>query len=386
MTRAAHGRLVLAVTMATLLALPARAQGTLSTQGLGFPPGQLSTHSRTMGGATGETDPISPLNPAAIGLLNVSILSFQVEPEYRDLEVGQRTIRTSLARFPLFMGALTLGGKWVASLSSSTLLDRTYETTVRDSQVVNGDSVKSTLTERSEGAINDIRLAVSYAPSTWLKVGLGLHALSGSDILQTTRAFDDTIRFARDAQRAVVGFGGNAISVGAVSMFPRLGAIGVTYRRGGSMRTYDGDAVVGSGRAPDHLGVSAVYLGIRGTALAVRAARDNWSQLEGMAPTLNIHEGWDIGAGADVTGPRFGASAIGLRAGGRWRTLPFSPGAGPVKERTWSGGFVLPFARRAVELHMGALRASRSYDLAPSSGGPVSESSWTISTGLSVRP
>lgn len=36
----------------------ARAQGTLSTQGLGFPPGQLSTAARTMGGATGEADPL----------------------------------------------------------------------------------------------------------------------------------------------------------------------------------------------------------------------------------------------------------------------------------------------------------------------------------------
>lgn len=378
--------LALAGALLMALATAANAQGTLSTQGLGFPPGQLSTHSKSMGGATGETDPVSPLNPAAIGLLNAPILAFQVEPEYRVLTVGGRSIRTSISRFPLFMGALTLGGKWVVSLSASTLLDRTYETITRDSQVVNGDSVKSTVTERSEGALNDLRLAVSYAPSTWLKVGFGAHALSGSDILHTTRAFDDTIRFITDAQRTVVGFGGTALSVGAITMFPRVGAVGVTYRRGGSVRTYDDDVVVGSGRAPDHLGISAVYLGIRGTALAVRAAKDSWSQLEGMARTLNIHEGWDMGVGADVTGPRFGSSAIGLRAGARWRTLPFSPDASPVKEKTWSGGFVLPFARRAVELHLGALRASRSYELAPAAGGPASENSWTLSTGLSVRP
>jgi hypothetical protein len=364
----------------------AAAQGTLSTQGLGFPPGQLSTHAKTMGGATGETDPVSPLNPAAIGLLNAAILAFHVEPEYRDIRVGDRSLSTTVSRFPLFMGAMTLGGKWVVSLSSSTLLDRTYQTTTRDSQVVGGDSVKSTLTERSEGALNDIRLALSYSPSPWLKIGLGGHALSGSDVVQTVRAFDDTLRFATDAQRAVVGFGGNALSVGAVTMFPRVGAIGVSYRRGGTVRSYDDDVVVGSGRAPDHFGISAVYLGIRGTALAVRAAKDNWSQLEGMARTLDIHEGWDFGVGADVTGPRFGASAIGLRAGGRWRTLPFSPGSSPVKEKTWSGGFVIPFARRTVELHFGALRSSREYDLIATEGGPASEKSWTLSTGFSVRP
>ena len=379
------GALLLSVTTA------AGAQGTLSTQGLGFPPGQLSTHAKSMGGATGETDPVSPLNPAAIGLLNAPILAFQVEPEYRQLTIGGRSIRTSVSRFPLFMGALTLGGKWAVSLSASTLLDRTYETVTRDSQVVSGDSINSTVTERSEGALNDLRLAVAYAPSTWLKVGFGAHALSGSDVLLTMRAFDDSVRFITDAQRTVVGFGGTALSVGAVTMFPRVGAIGVTYRRGGSIRTYDDDVVVGSGRAPDHIGVSAVYLGIRGTALAVRAAKDNWSQLEGMARTLSIHEGWDMGVGADVTGPRFGSSAIGLRAGARWRTLPFSPSSSPVKEKTWSGGFVLPFARRAVELHVGAMRASRSMDIDPLAdpfpgSSPISEKSWTLSTGFSVRP
>ena len=379
-------RLAFVALLIGVVSREAAAQGTLSTQGLGFPPGQLSTHSKTMGGATGETDPVSPLNPASIGLLTAPILAFQVEPEYRDIRIGGRSLSTSVSRFPLFMGAMTLGGKWVVGLSSSTLLDRTYQTTTRDSQVVGGDSVKSTLTERSEGALNDIRLALSYSLSPWLKVGVGAHALSGSDVIQTVRAFDDTLRFATDAQRSVVGFGGNALSVGAVTMFPRVGAIGVSYRRGGTVRTYDDDLVTGSGRAPDHFGVSAVYLGIRGTALAVRAAKDNWSQLEGMARTLDIHEGWDIGVGADVTGPRFGASAIGLRAGGRWRTLPFSPGTSPVQEKTWSGGFVIPFARRTVELHFGALRSSREYDLATTGGGPASEKAWTLSTGFSVRP
>jgi len=357
------------------------AQGTLSAQGLGFPPGQLSTHARTMGGAVGEADPMSPLNPAAIGLLNSAVIMMQAEPEYRTLRVGDRTVRTTISRFPLFMGALPLGSRWAMSLSASTLLDRTWETVVRDSQVINGDSVNSTVTQRSEGAITDLRLAVSFAPRPWLRLGVGAHALSGSDVLQTLRTFDDTVRFVTDGQRTVLGFGGNALSVGAVTNWARRGAVGVTYRRGGSMRTYRGNTTVGEGAAPDHLGLSLVYLGIRGSALAVRAAKDDWSKLEGMAPTLNIHEGWDVGVGADVSGPRFGSNAIALRLGGRWRTLPFSADATPVKEQTWSGGFAMPLGlRRAVELNMGILRASRT-----GSAG-LRESSWTLSTGFAVRP
>src|SRR5687768_17851216 len=90
-------------------ASPAGAQGTLSTQGLGYPPGQLSTQAKTMGGAIGEADPLSPLNPAATGLLPTAILMMQAEPEYRVVHVGNQTQRTSVSRFPVFLGALPLG-------------------------------------------------------------------------------------------------------------------------------------------------------------------------------------------------------------------------------------------------------------------------------------
>lgn len=370
------------------------AQGTLSTQGLGFPPGQLSTRALTMGGSTGEADALSPLNPAALILLLSPIVAVQADPEHRELTLGTERISSSVSRFPLFMGALPLGTRWRVGLTVSTLLDRSYETTVRDTQVVNADSALSTLTERSLGSISDIRLGAAFAVNRWLSVGLGAHALSGSDAIILTRVFDDTIRFQTDEQRNVIGFGGHALSVGVLASVTRVGAVGFSYRRGGSINAYDSDdVVVGSGNAPHHFGVSLLYLGLRGSTLAVRAARDDWSELEGMAGTLNIHEGWDIGVGADVTGPRFGGSAIDLRAGGRWRTLPFSISGNPVSEQTWSGGFMLPMGRllgsaRSVELNFGALRSTRTSAGIPGPTGviPVSERSWIISTGFSVRP
>lgn len=387
MIRARAG--VVAITLVVALAAVADAQGSLSAQGLGFPPGQLSTRARTTGGALGEIDPLTPLNPAALGLLTTPVLTFQAEPEYRRLSIGAETITSSISRFPLIAGALPLGSRWTVGVAASTLLDRTWQTTVRDTQPVGGDLVAGETTERSEGSITDVRLALSFAPSPWLRLGLGGHALSGSDVLTTIRSFDDTVRFARDAQRAVVGFGGKAVSAGALAIVPRVGAVGVSYRKGGTINAYDGNTVVGSGRAPDHLGISVAYLGIRGSTLGIRAARDDWSQLEGMTPSLKIHEGWDIGVGADVTGPRFGASALGLRAGGRWRTLPFSSTGSAITEQTWSGGFALPLGRflgqaRAVELSMGALRSSRRSG--PIGGVAVSEQAWTLSTGFSVRP
>jgi hypothetical protein len=355
------------------------AQGTLSTQGLGFPPGQLSTPAIIMGGSIGEIDPFSPLNPAAIGLLATPIIWFQAEPEYRELRVGTTTQRTSVARFPLFLGSMPLGSRWGVAISASTLLDRTWETTVRDTQVVSGDTVAATLANRSDGSIADLRFGASFATTRWLRIGVAGHAFSGRDVLRIARSFDDSLRFVADTQRTTLGFGGNAISVGAQGLWPRLGTIGVAYRHGGSFHTYTGSTIVGTGSAPDHFGASIAYLGINGTTLGVRAARDSWSRLQNLSKAMNVHEGWDIGIGADATGPKFGDSPVGLRAGARWRTLPFSADTTPVKERTLSGGFGFPMAGGRVELHLGVLRATRT-------SGTTTENAWTISTGFAIRP
>jgi len=367
--------------VALISAAPAlAAQGTLSTQGLGFPPGQLSTRAITMGGSIGESDPLSPLNPAAIGMLRASIVMMQAEPEYRELKSGAVTQRTAIARFPLFLGSMPVGTRWAVMLSASTLLDRTWGTTARDTQVVGVDTVGGSIKQSSDGSIADVRLAVSYKVREWLQVGLGGHAYSGSDVLKSTRAFDDTVRFSGDTLRTALSFGGGAYSGGAVASWPGKATIGVTYRRGGTLNTYQGTQIVRAGSAPDHFGISAQYLGIKGTTFAVRVATDQWSRLKGLSPTLIVHEGWDMGVGADILGPRFGGGSAGLRLGMRWRTLPFSAGATATEERTSSIGFGLPLASQRAELSIGALRAIRS--------GPagLSEKAWTISTGFSVRP
>lgn len=371
---------IVLVALWSLPAVPAAAQGTLSTQGLGFPPGQLSTPATTMGGSIGELDPMSPLNPAAIGLAGYPIISMQAEPEFRTLTSGTKKERTSVARFPVFVAILPFGPRWTAAASASTLLDRTWVTVTRDTQTVGTDVLASDVVHRSDGSIADLRLALSYAPLTWLRLGLAGHAFSGRDLVEAVRTFDDTAHFAPDTQRTTFSFGGNAVSVGAQAYRARVGALGVTYRRGGAFHTYVEGQPNESATAPDHLGVSLAYWGLQGTVIAVRAAKDGWSALQDVSPSMHIHEGWDIGVGGDVTGPRFGDAPVALRAGGRWRTLPFSASGTAVKEHTWSGGLGFPMARGRVELNLGALRASRSAEAG------VSETAWTISTGFAVRP
>jgi hypothetical protein len=368
----------LIIAVAAVVPAFAHAQGTLSTQGLGFPPGQLSTAARAMGGAVGEADPYSPLNPAALGVLGSAIVMMQAEPEYRTVRVGSVSQRTTIARFPLFQGALPLGSRWAIGVSASTLLDRTWETTTRDSQSV-PEMIRWTTTERSEGSIADLRLAVAFSPASWLKLGIAGHAYSGRDQIRTINAFDDSATFAHDTTGSNLSFGGNAMSFGVMAIRSRIGALGVSYRKGSGISTEVDGATVSTATVPDRFGVSAVYMGVRGAAFAFRAAKDKWSLLEGMRSGLNIHEGWDMGVGADVAGPSLGTNPLALRVGGRWRTLPFSLDANPVKETTVSAGFGIPLSRNRVELSMAGLRASRT-------GTGATETAWTLSTGFSVRP
>ena len=143
---------------------------------------------------------------------------------------------------------------------------------------------------------------------------------------------------------------------------------------------------------PDRIALSAAYIGIRGTTLAVRTARDDWTDLAGLGSAgLPIAEGWDTSVGADVLGPRLAGRSVQLRAGVRQRILPFSvrpilAGGGfgtsaSVKESSYSLGAGMVLGRGRAALDVAGIRASRS-----SAATSTKESAWTLSVGVTVRP
>src|SRR5450830_554873 len=98
-------RLFLSTVLAAASAGSLAAQGALSVQGFGYPMGQLSTRAAGTAGAVGETDAGSPLNPAAVFSAGRTILSFQFDPEFRQVKVGGATVTTRPPRFPLSLSA-----------------------------------------------------------------------------------------------------------------------------------------------------------------------------------------------------------------------------------------------------------------------------------------
>ena len=148
--------LVLCATFVT----SAAAQGTLSTQGFGYPAGGLSTHAEGVGGSIAETDPLSPVNPASLATWGRPGLYFQYDPEFRRVQANGTSDNTTTARFPLLAGALNVGPRATHRHLVDHLLDRTWKTSSTGyAHFATGDSSLYNESFSTDGAINDVRLA-----------------------------------------------------------------------------------------------------------------------------------------------------------------------------------------------------------------------------------
>ena len=357
------------------------AQGNLSTLGFGYPTSQLSTRALGTGGATGEMDPLSATNPAALLTLGGSVLYFQAEPEYRTLHLTTGNERTTVARYPLVTAGIPIGQTLMLGLNFSNLLDRSFETHTRSTALVAGNALPVTNSFVSNGAIADIRVALSYQAAPWLKVGGAAHAITGDNRLTFTEAFDDSTRFAKLSDTATVAYVGSAYSAGFEAIAGGQFSIAGSYKRGGPMSLRRNDSTVARAHVPDKLALSVAYLGIRGSSIAVRTAKDNWSNMKGLATNpLRISDSWDTSVGADILGPRLGDRTVQLRAGYRMRTLPFGLPTTDVSEKSVTVGAGTFLGRGHAALDMALMRATRSTNTT------LSESAWTLSVGITVRP
>jgi hypothetical protein len=363
------------------LSAPASAQASLSLQGFGFPAGQMSTRTLGAGGSLAEIDPLSPVNPASVALLLTRLIYFQAEPEFRTVSTPNGSDHTTTARYPNVFGAIPVMGSLVVSLGSSSLLDRTGTTTFAAPQVLSGtDTVLMTTKFTVQGAMNDVQLAAAWSPTTWFHFGLGAHAITGHNLVTVRQSFDDTLAFATAQQQRILSFGGSAASIGAQLLAKDL-TFAFSARQGGALTMSAGDTILTHARVPNRFGGSITYTGIANSYISARTSRDNWSALGSLgSPGLLGVDGWDTSVGADIAGPKVGSLPLFLRAGFRDRTLPFKANANDVTEKSVSLGLGTLFAQGRVLSDLAVIHANRSADV------NASESAWTISIGLSVRP
>jgi hypothetical protein len=373
---------VVACAVMLLASSRATAQGTLGSQGFGYPPGQLSVFARSVGGAMAETDPLSPINPAALALLRRGGLYLQTEQENRRLEANGLSGSTRTYRFPLFAAGIPIGSRGVIGMSFSTLLDRTWGTVVSDKQVFGSDSISYVERFRSQGALNDVRVAGAYAIRDNLIVGLGLHLFPGENRLTISRIYADSLSFAALRDSTNVNYFGGGVSAGLLWRAARTLTVGASGRFGGTLKLRERDSLSSTADAPSRFGLGVRYEPITGTAIALRADRELWSKMAGLGSERATPEDtWDTGIGIDALGPRLIGAQLTLRVGARWRDLPFLASDEQVRETAYSFGLGSPFASGRAQLDFFGEHASRTAgDL------DAKERSWTFGVGLTVKP
>lgn len=365
----------------------ASAQGALTTQGFGYPPGGFSTRALGTGGGLALFDPQTAVNPASIATMAEPLLFMQYEPEFRRFSSGSETQRSMTSRFPLAVASLPVTSRGSIALSVSTLLDRSWATTTTREEDVAGETALLTETVTSIGSINDVRLAGGWIPSRLLQIGVGAHVFVGRNRLSFQQMFSDNLRFTPVQQVSDLSYTGFGVSVGAIIRPTPALALAISGRKGGDLNAHAGDTVVASASVPDRYGVGISYEGISGATLGAQLARDQWSAMNGLgSEESSAVDAWDGGAGIEATGPRILERVILIRLGGRYRTLPFRAAGGEVREASVAGGLGAQFSRNRAAFDVTVQHAWRSADSAAGAVGSVRERAYTLSFGLRVRP
>ena len=374
-------RFIFAATVLLAAPAPIMAQGTISTQGFGYPTGSLSTRAEAAGGGFAEFDFNSPRNPSSMLAWGRGGVYFQYEPEFRTVTAGPETDNTMTARFPIWMAGMQLGSRAMGTISSSTLLDRTWATRVRGGQILGPDSVGYEETVESNGAINDIRFAVAYSVRPTFSIGFGLHGFTGENRLSLRRQYDDSLRFGTLSRVLTISYLGGAVSGGATWRPHPQVAVAASMRSGGGLDVSIADTVVAHGRMPNRFGAGVRFDGLPGASVALSIERTNWSSMDEMLQTtLTANDAWEIGGGIEMTGPQFRNVPLLFYLGYRQRDLPFAVEGESTKERFYSTGAGIPLAGPRVIFDLAVQRAQRGEIQG------VTESAWIFSMGFTVRP
>lgn len=370
----------------------AAAQGTLSAQGLGYPPGQLSTRALGTGGAIGEFDSHSPLNPAALAIGTFGIeLYGQYDPELRSVSGPNGKSNTVTSRVPNFGLIVPLGRRMVLGFNASTFLDRTWATQSTRTQNILDSVVSSNETLKSQGGIADLQAGIGYAFTSFFRLGVAAHYFTGTNSIQLLQQFPDTVTYSNISQTSKLDFRGSAISAGAEVDLPLGVSLAGSGRFGNSIRmssvdtlNSDGtepDTVLSRGKIPNNYAVSLGYSGIPGTFVAVRYGVDRWQSLQSLSLSgATAVQTSDFSVGLESTGPKTGSQAIVFRLGARFRTLPFQVSGSTVTEHSFGGGVGLPISGGRAMLDLGVLRSART------GVSGVTENAYNLSFGLRIHP
>ncbi|HYW29964.1 MAG TPA: hypothetical protein VE869_00560 [Gemmatimonas sp.] len=364
------------------VAVRAGAQGSLSSQGFGYPVGGLSTRATGTAGAFGEFDVISPRNPAALGGLRSTLMSAQTEPEFRTLQLGDVRERTTAQRVPLLLVGFPAGRGFGVAFSATTFLDRSFTTVTQGSVVIDGKTLETRDRVDARGSIADLRAAVGWTINRIVRVGVAGHLFNGDNTVASLREFTDSASFGGVVDTSRAEFFGTALSVGADVRVARGFFATLSYRTGNSLESRIQDSVRSRASVPDRLGASLRYEGIPGSVFAVGIEQQKWTSMQALGSSaVQAHDVTNWNAGVETLGPRLLGNSTQLRAGYASGTLPFGVGNQTVRESRIAGGIGLPVAGQSAVIDLSVQRALRKLG-----GSAGRESAWLLGIGIQIRP
>lgn len=360
----------------------ARAQGTLGSQGLGFPVGQVSTHARGTAGAIAEFDPVTGLNPAAVALWGRAAIHVQFEPETRSTTSPSGRDLTGISRFPLLAAGIALGERVAIGLNVSSFLDRSWDTEFAGTQIVGNDTAAFIDRNGVRGAITDSRFLIGVSLPASVRVGAALHAYTGEHRVRSARAFDAASPFVSFTSSQTVRYAGRALSLGAAWDPVRWLGLAASARVGGRIDAVnDASRIRAEGDIPDRLGLGVRVEVAQGLTVAARRERVSWNSLRPLIESpIAIATDHETSIGVEYLSPPTQRLPYALRLGTGNRTLPFGVGTSLVREQTVAGGVGLVLAQGRFGVDLSYARGRRT------AVGNLAESAGTFSLGIIIRP
>jgi long-subunit fatty acid transport protein len=380
-------RLVLGALAVTILAPRASAQDSVfGIRGLGLLGRPISARSAGMGGGYALFDGGSAVNPTSLVAWRGAVGWAVGAASIHSFDAGSGRTSLGSTRFPVLGFATPVGSRLVIGVSASDYLNRNWSVQQTDTVTPRGTAIAVTDQTRSIGGVTDIRLAAAYRLSGAVSVGLGLHALAGSTQTSVIRGFTGDTAYRSFGQLAVTDYTGYGASLGMfVALQPRL-ILGASARFNTRLKaaTTDTSATV---RLPGEYNAGVYYTPVEGVMIASTLGYSTWSAAAGdlakagQQPSRDV---WNVGLGAEASWLKLGAQTVPVRAGFRWRQLPFPipkvpTGASALNETALSAGFSLTAAGARATMDFGIEFGSRS-------AGALTERFTTVLLGVSILP
>jgi len=352
-------------------------------RGLGYPMRQLATHAIGSGGAFGLFDSESSLNPAALSAATTLTSVFTASQAFRSVDNPAGSSSNRDTRFPqlMIMGPVRQSGA-ALGFSYSGYTDRDFTVVSSSTIDLRGVPVGVTDSFSSRGGLSDLRAAGAYRIHDRWTFGAGFHVITGSNRLESRRAFADP-GYLSSRQRAEVSYAGIGISGGVIRQLGTRFAVAALARWDGHLNVDRDSARVGSVDLPYTFGLGVRWQPVPNLDLAGQSIVRTWSAAnsdlleQGGTGAENTFE---VAVGAEYTPDLKRPYRRPLRLGARYGKLPFPllPGTRP-HEYAVSAGTGMRFAQQRGGVDLAVEHVWRAEGL-------YSERGFVITLGISVRP